>query len=253
MLLTYLPLFFVLILISGSASKNFFFEVPNMGYYRGFLFLIASALASTCPFIIRFENNWYGLSQLLLTFTISNLALTIAIVEVTIWGQRVSLREKIRLNDNFFRQQKKIWKKALEGFPNSEKIISSLYDSRFVAGFFDRGSFNLAVLWSCNVMETVTDAAAEGIISKNPQRKVLFKKEDNNRRGYPEQLENLGYKPHMEKCRKEEQIETKTLWHTIRRDIAHYNYKPTFQETYGAMSILVSFMKEMPDILQTWK
>jgi hypothetical protein len=66
-------------------------------------------------------------------------------------------------------------------------------------------------------------------------------------------LQNLGFKPNIEKNQKDEQITLEVLWHKIRNAIVHENYKPTFQETSGAIYLLVSFMKEMPDILQTWK
>lgn len=252
-LLFYVPLFIALVLVSGLGSKNYFGEIPNMGHLRGFLFLVASVLAAVTPFLLKFPDDLNGLLQFSLILAISTLALTIAIVEVTVFGQRVSLRNSIQLTDDFFKKQKKVWGKDLEGFPNSEKIISDLEDSKFVAGLFDRGSFNLTVLWSCNIMEKIVDTVTEEIISRDPEKKTLFRKEDNSRLGYPKQLQNLGFKPNIEKNRKDEQITLEVLWHKIRNDIAHENYKPTFQETSGAICLLVSFMKEMPDILQTWK
>ena len=253
MLLFYVPIFIALVLVSGLGSKNYGQEIPNMGHFRGFLFLIASVLAVPLPFLLRFPNDLNGLFQFSLTFAISTLALTIAIIEVTVFGQRVSLRNKIGLTDDFFKNQKKVWKKNLEDFPNSEKIITCIEDGRFVAALFDRGSFNLTILWSCNAMEKIVDAVAEEITLKTPERKALFRKLDNSRLGYPKQLENLGFKPQVENSRKDEQISMEVLWHEIRRDIAHKNYKPTFQQTSGAICILVSFMKEMPEILEPWK
>jgi len=253
MLYIYIPLFIMLILTSGLGSKNFRREVHNMGYFRGFLFLLASVLASTLPFTLRLENTWYGLYQFHLTFAISNLTLVIAIVEVTIWGQRVSLRKNMRLNDDFFEKQKKVWEKNLEGFPNFKKIISNIDDGRFVAALFDRGSFNLVVLWSCNVMEKITDAVAEGITSKNPKNVTLFEKEDGRRERYPEQLKNLGYKLNAKDGNDTKQMTLEFLWHELRNDVAHRNYKPTFEETSGALNILVNFMEKMPETLQAWK
>jgi len=35
--------------------------------------------------------------------------------------------------------------------------------------------------------------------------------------------------------------------------IAHHNYKPKFHETNETIKILISFSKEMPEILHKWK
>jgi len=102
-------------------------------------------------------------------------------------------------------------------------------------------------------MEQITDIVSKEIILRNPQRKSLFRKEGNDRLGYPKQLKNLGFKPKIESTRKDEQITTDVLWHEIRRNVAHYNYRPTFAQTSGTLRILVSFIKEMPDILMAWK
>jgi hypothetical protein len=254
MLYIYAPLFIMLVFFSGLGSKNFALEVHNMGRFRAFLFLLASVLASTLPFTLAQPTDpLYGLYRFFLLFAISSLALTIAITEVTIWGQRVSLREKMGLADVFFTKQKKVWEKKLADFPNLEDILISIDSGRFIATLFDRGSFNLAVLWSCNLMEQIIDAVAAVIISRNPQRMELFKKEDGSPVRYPKQLKSLGFKPNIEKNRKDEQITTEALWHEIRNDIAHRNDKPTFQQTSGTICILVSFMEEMPEILEAWK
>ena len=225
-----------------------------MGHFRCFLFTLASVLASVAPFVVQQPADPLGASlQFALLYTISVLALTMAIVETTVYGQRLSLRKNMQLTNEFFKKQEKMWKEKLEGFPNSENIIESIDDSRAVATLFDRGAFGLAVLWSCNIMEQTIDAIAEGIISKNPEKKDLFRKQDNTPVRYPKQLENIGFKPNLAKNRKDEQITTEALWHEIRRNIAHYNHKPTFQQTYGAIYILNSFIKEMPEILQNWK
>jgi hypothetical protein len=251
MIVVYVPLFILVILVSGLGSKNYAREIPSIGYFRAFLLLIVSALASTVPFTLGLENTWYSLFRFLLTFGLSNIALTVAIVEVTIVGQRVSLRQSILLDDFFFRKEKKDWDEGLVGFPNSKAIVSSLNDGQFVASLFDKGSFNLAVLWSCNVMEKVIDSVVEGLVSQNPERKKLFRKDNDERRGYPQQLENLG--PKLDAKIGSYDLTAENLWHKLRNDIAHYNYRPSFQETYGALTILVSFVEEMPKVLQAWK
>jgi hypothetical protein len=250
-LAVYVPLFVMMVLISGLGSKNLSRrqEVSNMGYFRGFLFLIASVLAAAFPFLIRFQSDLNGLFQFVLTFALSTVALTMAIVEVTIFGQRISLRNNIGLNIELFKKQKKVWENNLEGFPHSEKIISNLEDGRFVPEFFDRGSFSLAVLWSCNVMEEIIDAAANGIIEKDPTKKLLFKNEKGGPLRYPLQLKNLNYVHRQKTARINEQMDVNDLWDDVRNRIAHHKYKPTFDETYGALIIFVSFMEQFPKTL----
>jgi len=254
MFLFYVPLLIILILVSGLSSKNYVLnrEVPSMGYFHGLLFLVASYLAVTTPFLMRFSNDLIGSFQFLLLFCISTLALTIAFVDMTILGQRVSLRSKIRLTDDFFDKQKKAWEKEIEGFPNAEKIISALDDGRFVQVLFDRGSFNLAVLWSCNVMEEIIDAVTNVIIQKDQMKSELFKNEKGGPLRYPLQLKNLDYIHKHKIGRKSEQLSIDDLWDKVRNRIAHHKYKPTFTETYGALIIFVSFLEELPKKLQSW-
>lgn len=152
----------------------------------------------------------------------------------------------------FFAKEKDRWKSEVGEFPNLDKILDSLDGGRFAAGLFDKGLFNLTILWSCNIMEEVVDAITEGIIIKSPEKKKLFRKESGSRLSYPLQLRSLGY----EFCQKNKnimQLNIDTLWHKVRNKIAHHNYKPTFDETNGTIVILTSFIKETPVILQKWK
>lgn len=249
----YVPLAFGLILICALGAKNVSREFRPIGYYLGLLFLFASLLAETSTFLIRVENSLYGAFQILLVFFISIAAFTISITHIAVWGQRVSLRDSARLTDDFFKKQKEKWENELTGFPNLNKILDGLDNGRFVADLFDSGSFNLVVLWSCNVMEKIIDAAAEGIISKEPAKRRLFKKEDGSSERYPLQLKNLGYDIELENGNGDDQLSIEALWHKIRNDVAHRNYRPMFYETYGALTILVSFMERMPKTLQSCK
>ena len=181
------------------------------------------------------------------------MALTVAIVEVTVLGQIVSLRDNIHLNDVFFRKQRRIWEKDLEGFPNSGRIIEKIDDGRFIPVFFDRGSFNLVVLWSCNVMEEIIDAAVEGIIQKDPTKKLTFKNERGGPQRYASQLKNLNYVHHQRIGRESEQMSIEDLWDKVRNPIAHHKYKPTFDQTFAALTIFVRFMEEFPKTVQSWK
>jgi hypothetical protein len=254
MLIVYLPLFAMLILMSALGSKNFGREVNNMGYTRGFLFFIAAVLASLTPFILKAPANPIQASfQFILLSGVSVLALIMAVVEITVCGQRVSLRNNMQLTEDFFKKQKQVWKQLLVDFPNSESIIKSIDEFQAIPVLFDKGSFSLAVLWSCNVIEQTTDAIAEGIISKNPTKMELFRKEDNSPIRYPKQLRNLGFNPNLENNKEDERVTTEVLWHEIRRKVAHYNYRPTFEETFGATFILTSFIKEMPNLLQNFE
>ncbi len=254
MFLLYAPLFFILVLISGLGSKNYALkrEVPNIGHFRGLLLLIASYLAVATPFLMKFPNDLIGLFQFLLLFGVSTLALTVAFVDMTIFGQRVSLRSKIQLTDDFLDKQKKAWKKELEGFPNVEKIISTIDDGKFVAVLFDRGSFNLAILWSCNIMEEIIDAVTNGIIQNDQKKTRLFKTEKGGPLRYPLQLKNLNHVHSHKIGRKSEQLSIDDLWDKVRNRIAHHKYKPTFVETYGALIIFVSFLEEFPRKLHLW-
>ncbi|MBX5328604.1 MAG: hypothetical protein QHH18_07500 [Candidatus Bathyarchaeota archaeon] len=152
------------------------------------------------------------------------------------------------MTDNFFIRQKEIWKNELKEFQNADKIIECLDDGRFIASLFDEGLFNLTILWSCNIMEKVIDAIVNEIIARNPEKRGLFRTEEGRPRNYPRQLENLGYKySAVNKL-----FDVDTLWNKIRNNIAHHNYKPTFDETYETLNILVSFTREMPKMLKSW-
>jgi hypothetical protein len=254
MLYIYVPLFALLVLFSALGTKNFGGEVNNMGYFLCFLFVLVSVMSSIAPFYVSQPSDPLIASlQFALLWGISVLALTMAIIEATIFGQRLSLRNKMQLTDEFFKKQRKVWKEKLSEFPNAEKIISGIDSSRALVTLFDKGSFGPAVLWSCGIMERTIDAIADGIISRNPEKRDLFRRPDNSPQRYPKQLEALGFKLDLAKNKKNEQVTTEALWHDIRRNIAHYTYRPTFQQTYGAIYILTSFLREMPEVLQNWK
>jgi len=253
-LITYVSGFLVYFLISGLFSKNFGKrEFPLMPFWLSFLFLMISILAFTFFFVARVENTAYGLFQSLLLFMLPILALLISVPEITILGQRFSLRMNIGLTDRFIDNQNKIWKKGLKGFPNSKNIVDALDAGRHVASLFDRGSFNLAILWSCNVMEEIIDAAVDGIIQKDPLKRELFRTETGSRKRYPLQLKNLNYVHRQKSCRKNEQMTIDDLWDKLRNPIAHHHYIPTFDQTFGALIIFVSFMEGFPKTLQAWK
>lgn len=255
MLYAYIPLFVMLVFLSALWSKNLSFgrEVPSMGHSRLFLFSLASVMASLAPFkVSQPADPLQATVQFLILYGISTLTLTVAIVEITIYGHRISLRESMELTVDSFKKQKKVWSEKLAGFPNSDNIVNCIDGAPAVTELFDHGSFGLALLWSCAVMEQTIDAVADGVISKEPSKREIFRHKNNFRKASLEQMENLGFCPDLSKSRDDEKITLKTLY-SVRNDFAHRNIRPTFQQTFGAMATLKSFIEKIPEILQGMK
>lgn len=251
LLLAYVPLAIFFVLMNSLAAKNTGKEIPAMNYLLSFMFTLVSGLAYSTQFTFQFDNSIIGLFQLGITMAVIEAALILAIFQITILGQRISLRTSIKLTDDFFKKNKKKWQNELRGLPNLDEILRSLEDGRFIASLFDKGSFNLAVLWSCNTIEKIIDSTVDGIISKmSEDKKSSFRRENGTGTRYPIQLKVLGYSNKIGKQDNEEHIDIEVLWGKIRNDIAHRNYKPTFSETYGTLIILVSFIEEFPKIIQ---
>lgn len=241
-LIIYIFFYVGLVLISGAFAKNVKREFHPMAWWLAYLLFLTSILSKAFAITAPFESTFLGFLKRLLIVMISEPAFLISIITIAVFGQRTSLRKNVGLDDSFFDEEKNKWKREIGEFPNVEKILAGLSGGRFIASLFDKGLFNLTILWSCNVMEEVIDATADGIIDKNPEKRTLFRKESGSRLYYPLQLRNLGYDFHQ-KCH--------ALWE-IRNKIAHRNYKPTFDETKEAMKILTSFTKETPARLQKW-
>jgi hypothetical protein len=256
MLYIHVPLFFTLVIVSGFGSKNMSShkrEIHSMGRFRVFLFTLISVMASVAPFIVSQPSDpWQATAQYPLLYGISTLALTIAVVEITIYGQRISLRMSLELTDDFFKNQKEIWAEKLADFPNSDNIVNCLDGVPAVTASFDHGSFGLALLLSFAVMEQTLDEVAEGVISREPEKRGIFRHKKGFRRSFVDQIENLGFHPDLRKSREDEKIPLKELY-LVRNDFAHRSILPTFQQTFGAMATLKSFVEEMPGILQGLK
>lgn len=246
-LVIYAILFIFLIILSALPAKNFGREFYAIELWFSALFLIVSVIAEAFTFVIWVKGliNFFGY---FLLWSISNVAVVISILHVTVSSQRISLRGSAGLVDNFFTKQKEIWKNELQEFPNIDKIIQCLNEGKFVLSLFDKGFFNLTVLWSCNIMEKIIDAATDEIITRNPEKRNLFRTDDGKRRNYPYQLKILEF----EYSTVEKSFDVDKLWNKLRNRIAHHNYKPTFDETYETLKILVSFTKEMPKNLKSW-
>jgi len=241
-LIIYIFFYIGLLLISGAFAKNVKREFHPMGWWLAYLMFLTSFISKAFAIIAPFENTILGFMERLLIVAISEPAFLISIITIAVFGQRISLRKNIGLDDNLFDKEKNRWKREAKGFPNLDEILAGLSGGRFIAGLFDKGLFNLTILWSCNVMEEVIDAIADGIIDRNPDKRTMFRKKSGSRLYYPLQLKNLEYDFHQ-RCH--------ALW-DIRNKIAHRNYKPSFEETSEAMMILVLFTKDTPTILKKW-
>jgi hypothetical protein len=248
----YIFVFLSAIISSAIFSKNLSFskkphEFQALNNWISYFFLVSSCLAFTFTFIVLYQKNALGILQFSLVYAVSTLTLIISIIEISVASQRYSVRRNLGLTQEALNKQMKIWKESLVDFPNHQELISSVDDCRYVITLFDRGSFNLAVLWLCNTMEQTIDAATKGIISENIQRRDVFRKEGKPK-AYSTQLETFGFK-----INKSNEISIGTLWHEIRVNVAHHNFSPDFKQTCGAINILLAFVTEMPGILQAWR
>jgi hypothetical protein len=247
LLVAYAILFILLIIVSALPAKNVGRDFYAMESWLSPLFLITSVIAEAFTFLIFLKGliDFFGY---ILSWCVSNIAVVVSTLHVTASSQRSALRESAGLVDNFFTKQKRAWKDELKEIPNVKKIIECLEDGKFIPYLFDKGFFNMTVLWSCNVMEKIIDATTEEIIARKPEKRNLFFKEAEKRLPYPKRLKNLGYEYSAE----DKVFDVETLWTKIRNKIAHYNYKPTLDETYETLKIFVSFVHTMPNVLKTW-
>jgi hypothetical protein len=244
----YLPVYCILIIVSPILTKNIRVQFHPMEWRFAVLFLFASVFSKFSAFFFPFEATPIGAFMSLFVLLISELTFTISLVMIVVNGQRESLRENIGLTHSFFKNQKEMWSDEAKGFPNLEEIANNLDSGRFLTTFFDNGYFNLSILWSCNIMEQVVDATAETAISKAPEMKTLFRNREDRPVRYPKQLKNLGYKSILKGSGRE--FHVAILWHEVRRNIAHYNYMPSYYETMETLKILISFVEETPMILR---
>jgi len=252
LLIIYVPSYVGVILVTAGFTKNIKAEIHPMPSWLAYLLLYTSALSKAFAFVATFPDVYFffpPFTQRLLILLISETALLASLVTIVVLGQRSSIRNSVGLDNKFFDKEKDRWKDEVKDFPNFDKILESLDGGRFAADLFDKGLFNLTILWSCNVMEEAIDAITDGIISENPDSKSKFRKKEGRRKPYPVQLKNLGYNS-IVKHQKNEEFDVYKLWNVVRNKIAHHNYKPTFNETKETLKILISFVKATPKILQ---
>ena len=223
-----------------------------MGYWENLILVVSSIMASMVPVLYRFDDSLLGIFQFFTITIFTALAFPYSIIQTSIFGQRRSLRRKTQLTKEFFKEQKEIWKDELSNFPNNQDLLEKFDDEKYIPDLFDRGSFNLVILRSCNFMEKIIDSSIEGILSQNSEIEALFKKEKDKQKSYPVKLKNLDLeKSFTPKCK--DTITSEILWHSLRNDIAHRNRRPSFKETFATMCYLVTFIQEIPNILQEWR
>jgi len=251
LLIIYLPGYVGVILVTAGFTKNIKRENHPMPSWLAYLLLYTSALSKALSFVATFPDVYFFFPPFLQRLTvliISETALLASLITIVILGQRSSIRDSVGLDNKFFDKEKDRWKDEVEDFPNLDKILEGLDGGHFIADLFDKGFFNLTILWSCNVIEEVIDAITDGIISENPENKSKFRNKEGRRKPYPVQLKNLGYISII-KHPKDEEFDVKKLWHEVRNKIAHHNYTPTFHETNETLKILISLVKATPQIL----
>jgi hypothetical protein len=244
----------VYIAISSLCAKNFRRnEVQGIPQYIALLFFIISFLGFGFYLIYPYENSIIGVFESALLFGLSSLAIFVSAFIMGLRGQRVHLRSRIGLDDNFIGRQKELWTQQLQGFPNASNIIKELDSGKRIASLFDRGSFDLAILWSCSVMEGVINATIKEICKRDSDKRRLFRTPEGIPMSPHNKLAVFNYTHKYRPCRKKEEITTKTLWKELRNPIAHDTKAISFEETYGALMIFVSFLEEFPKTLIAWQ
>jgi len=237
----------VIVILTGLFSKNLIIFHP-MDLLFSWFFIITSIISLVFCFVAKFPEPPLGIFQMLLIMLIAIISFDFSSINIIVLSHRRSLREKFGLKDHFFENQKERWKTKLEGFPNHSKIIECLGQGRYIPVLFDRGYFNLTVLWCCSLIEEVVDEIADGILEKNPEKTSLFKRNDGRKLPYVKQLENLGYKPSF----KGKYL--RNLWEVwgIRNKVAHRNYQPSFVETADTVEFFICFVNEIPIVLENF-
>lgn len=233
-----------LVAVSGFFSKNTVKRFETINFWLAVLMFYTSVFSAFFSFVAPFEDTVNGLTFRFVIFTISEIVFTISILMLTVIGQRTSLRESIGVNKTFFLKDE--LRKRIKAI-DTDEIVEILYTGRFVIDFFDKGFFNLAILWSCNVMEKTVDAIID-MIKEGPKKETLLVREDGSRLSYPRRIKMLSPEFYA-KYQDEKQLTVDKLWNKVRNKIAHHNVEPTFDETIETIDIWASFVRSVPSIL----
>jgi hypothetical protein len=258
----YVIVFVLVVVVSGALAKNAFprkryQSFHPLGFKSGLSMLFLSVISIYFSFIFVPENVRLGIVLNITIFVYAEITFHFSIMNMAVIGQRRSLRYSINLKGDFFRQSRKKWEDELKGYPNSKQLLESLDEGNYITEFFDQGSFDIAVLWSCSLISNAVNTVTETIIAKYPEKESLFRKKKINDKGdtyveferTPVQLENLGFSAQTITNRNGEKFNLQVLWQ-IRNDIAHRNELPTFFVTIEALRFLVTFANELPNICQ---
>lgn len=259
--LPYVVGYFLVIVFSAIPAKNVsaakkFFAFHPIGFLSTLALLFLSSISIYFTFIFNPENRLMGLFVNLAVFIFAQVGFIFSVLNIAVIGQRVSLRNSVKLKDDFFKEGRERWEKELGGFPNLNKILENLDEGKYLAGLFERGSFDLVVLWSSNIIANIVDTATDVIIRRFPDKERLFRISKVNKAGetyvnserYPVQLSNLGFSFQKGNEDEKEKFNLEILWQT-RNDIAHRNEKPTFFETIETLQVMVSFTNDVPKLL----
>jgi hypothetical protein len=250
----YLLVVVFVIFISAFLSKNHNkkrAEFLPMSYITIISAIFMSAISIYFSFIFSTENPLFAAIINSVIFVFAQTFLAFSLLNLFVIGSRSSVLYYMNVKSEIFEKKLEKWKEELN-FPNTTKITSHLEECRYIIDLFEKGFFNLAVLWSCNIIGNIMDDTAEIIIDKYPEKTALFRVKKVNKAGqefltterYPVQLANIGF--YLQKNTKEFNLDM--LWQ-IRNDIAHRNIKPTFFQTTETLEVLMTFLDEGPKLL----
>lgn len=157
-----------LMFLSGLSAQSAKFH--PMGNLPSVLFLCSS----WCSLLLA--RILIGVSQYLLqgiiVFSLGIIGLFMSFVSICVQSQRQSKLLSMRFDKGFLDEMEKNWRERLKGHPaECEKIASDIRMAKHVLKFFEDGLFNIAVLWSCNIVEEIVDVLTELIIDQDPLSK----------------------------------------------------------------------------------
>jgi len=233
----YLPFSLVFILITGAISKNNKRQFHLMNWKLSIIMLIGSAFSKGFALVAPFNNSVLGFFQRMFVLSLSELMLLFSLLSIIINSQRQSLRSHIGLDNGFFKNKISALNKKIDDSSIKEKISEII----------DEGYFNVTVLWSCNLIEKLTDELIERIIHTNSSREKDFRNDDGKWLSYPKKINKLGFS-YKGQIIDDKEFSEKIMWHKIRNRIAHHNYLPSYIETEETLKMLIKFIQKIPHL-----
>jgi hypothetical protein len=250
----YCVVLFFLVIISAFFSKNMLGKIEEFNPIGSKSSLALVFLSSISIFFSFTFKQGDALNYMIIdgiVFASAQVTLTYGIVNIVVIGHRASVIDKMNLKNNFFKKAAERWKIEINDLPEIEKILENLNQGKYVTQFYERGSFDLVILWSCSMMSNIINSATEPIIAKFPEKKMLFRQLRVNKayeefidfERCPIQLSHLGLDSTNSK------FNLQNIW-KVRNDIAHRNIKPTFSQTIETLEVLVTFTNDMPKLVK---